>query len=112
MRDRLIDILNAELKTHFDYVPLGSVVDIADKLLSSGVFVLPCKVGTELYLSTYPNGHHRLKEYRFCGDRIVMVIDCWEWQRTCTRWVDEFGKTVFLTKEEAETALRKEEEGK
>ena len=67
---------------------------------------LPCKVGTELFLSDYLNFHHRLKEYKFCGDRIVIIIECWEWQRTCTRFLDDFGKTVFLTKEEAEQALK------
>ena len=68
---------------------------------------LPCDVGTELFLSDYLMYHHRLKEYKFIGERVVMIIECFEFQRTCKRFVDEhFGKTVFLTKEEAEAKLK------
>jgi hypothetical protein len=68
---------------------------------------LPCKIGTELFLSDNIMQHHRLKEYKFIGTRVVMVIECFEFQRTCKRFLDEhFGITVFLTKEEAETKLK------
>ena len=71
------------------------------------IIELPCKIGTELFLSDNIMQHHRLKEYKFIGTRVVMVIECFEFQRTCWRFVDEhFGKTVFLTKEEAETKLK------
>lgn len=58
--------------------------------------------------------HHRLKEYKFIGTRVVMVIECFEFQRTCRRFLDEhFGKTVFLTREDEEKAMlnNKEKEG-
>ena len=67
---------------------------------------LPCKVGTELFLSDYLNAHHRLKEYKFLGSDVAVVIECWEFQRTCTRMLSDFGKTIFLTKEEAEQAMK------
>lgn len=71
------------------------------------IIELPCKIGTELFLSDYIMQHHRLKEYKFIGTRVVMVIECFEFQRTCKRFLDEhFGITVFLTKEEAETKLK------
>lgn len=71
------------------------------------VVELPCKVGKELFLTDYLMGHHRLKEYKFIGERVVMAIECFEFQRTCWRFVDEhFGKTVFLSKEEAEAKLK------
>ena len=70
---------------------------------------LPCEIGTELFLSDNLMQHHRLKEYKFIGTRVVMVIECFEFQRTCKRFIDEhFGKTVFLTKEEAAEAKLKE----
>ena len=76
-------------------------------LRSDRVVELPCKVGEELFLTDYLMYHHRLKEYKFIGERVVMVIECFEFQRTCKRFVDEhFGKTVFLTKEEAEAKLK------
>lgn len=74
------------------------------------IIELPCKVGKELFLTDYLMGHHRLKEYKFIGERVVMVIECFELQRTCKRFVDEhFGKTVFLTKEEAEAEAKLKE---
>lgn len=69
------------------------------------LFRLLCKVGNELFLSDYPTIHCRLKEYKFIGNDVAIVISCWEWQRTCTRMLSDIGKTVFLTKEEAEQAL-------
>ena len=83
----------------------ADMLQLAEYLDKKGCFCLPCDVGTELFLSDYINVHHRLKEYKFCGNRIAVVIDCWEWQRTCTRWLDDFGKTIFLTRKEAENAL-------
>ena len=35
--DKLIDLLNVELKKHFEYVSLGSVVKIANSLIEKGV---------------------------------------------------------------------------
>lgn len=73
----------------------------------SRIIELPCEIGTELFLSDYLMQHHRLKEYKFIGTRVVMVIECFEFQVTCKRFLDEhFGKTVFLTKEEAEVRLK------
>lgn len=78
-------------------------------LKSDRLIELPCKIGTELFLSDNIMQHHRLKEYKFIGTRVVMVIECFEFQRTCKRFIDEhFGKTVFLTKEEAAEAKLKE----
>lgn len=48
-----------------------------------------------------------VKEYKFIGERVIMVIECFELQRSCKRFVDEhFGKTVFLAKEEAEAKVK------
>ena len=104
MRDRLVELQCLAYdtyqggKTSFEHT--------ADVLLANGVVALPCKVGTEVYLSDYIDKHHRLKEYKFIGNKIAVVIECWNFQRTCTRFLDEFGKTIFLTKEEAERALK------
>lgn len=99
MRDRLIKILHEMPKEMM-------IGEAADYLLANGVVALPCKVGTEVYLSDYIDKHHRLKEYKFIGNKIAVVIECWEFQGTCTRWLDDFGKTIFLTKEEAERELK------
>ena len=74
------------------------------------VAFLPCKVGDELFLANHPEEHYRLKRYEFIDERVVMTIECFEHQVCCKRFVDEsFGKTVFLTKEEAETKSKEME---
>lgn len=109
MRERLIEmIIGADMCMWGTNKPFAEVY--ADHLIENGVIVLPCKVGTELYLSDYIEAHHRLKEYKFLGNEIAVVIDCWEWQRTCTRMLSDFGKTIFLTKAEAEQALKEREQ--
>lgn len=116
MRDRLIKLLKqAEKQQSLNAVcgDIDSLIDspkgaefIADYLIANGVIHIPCKVGTEVYLSDYIDKHHRLKEYKFIGNKIAVVIECWEFQGTCTRWLDDFGKNIFLTREEAERALK------
>lgn len=73
----------------------------------SRIVELPCEIGTKLFLIDYPMAHHRLKRYEITGTRVVMVIECFESQSICKRLVDvHFGKTVFLTKDEAEAKLK------
>ena len=97
---------NANLKAY--------IAELADHLLANGVIVPPCKVGDKIYealpkvnfirsttvvgfhLGKFPDlrGHKR-KEYIVCySDYSLTHID-----------IGKFGKTVFLTKEEAEAAL-------
>lgn len=106
MRDRLIGLIGQGRIDYFRDDRMTMCESIADILLANGVVVIPCKVGTEVYLSDYIDKHHRLKEYKFIGNKIAVVIECWEFQGTCTRWLDDFGKTIFLTREEAERALK------
>ncbi len=50
MRDRMIDIVNAALKGHFDYVPLNKAISVSDELLARGAIVPPCNVGDTVFL--------------------------------------------------------------
>lgn len=84
-----------------------ALAEAIELLRSDRVVVLPCEIGTELFLIDYPMLHHRLKRYEITGTRVVMVIECFESQSICKRLVDvHFGKTVFLTKDEAEAKLK------
>lgn len=88
------------ISTHLDY----TCKYFTDKQL---VAFLPCKVGDELFLTDYPQYHHRLKKYEFIDERVVMTIECFELQRCCKRFVDEhFGVTVFIDKSKAEARLK------
>lgn len=84
-----------------------ALAETIELLQSHRLVELPCKVGEELFWTDHLKYHYRLKEYKFIGDSIVMVIECVELHCICRLLVDEhFGKTVFLTKEEAEARLK------
>ena len=137
MRDRLKELLEAayndpkvrcprseELTCDGCKYDLGDHCDIsaiiADHLLANGVIVPPCKVGTTLfflYNSPYADKPdltpriYKTTDWYFEVDKAGIVIN--------TSYIHSFnkaydyvlGKTVFLTREEAEKALA-EREGK
>ena len=130
MRDRLIELLDIIIQP--GEKTLG---DIADFLLANGVVCPPCKVGDKVYVITTKIPCHSCKNcsdfcHKYCGikDRGKQVVKkakvysielgeinkihttIEKTKRTSeynyTRWFDDFGKTVFLTREEAEKALK------
>lgn len=128
MRDRLKELIRQKscfyvncdgdcLKCTDKYSVLECDVErIADHLLANGIIVPPCKVGDMVYeLHDYysqAKGHHtaivthKVTELLYSSNRGVrpLVVCCWGGYRfdNC-----DFGKTVFLTKEEAEKALER-----
>lgn len=129
MRERLIELL------YHHKLGFIKVEDLADYLIANGVIVPPCKVGDKLYAisdsrvaecTCYEISIHN--ELMICAD-FQCDYDCkgcpfnswsqdYSGEYSCRGeygdWffsLDNFGKTVFLTKEEAEKAL-KEREGK
>ena len=76
---------------------------LIDKLLANGVIVPPCKVGDTIYLP--------LIHANCVASFVIVHIGIWEEERVVyddidNEWdFDSFGKTVFLTREEAEKAL-------
>lgn len=118
MRNRLIEILKLPLP-HF---PNGfafwcdkHIGELADALIAKGVIVQPCKLGDTVYVvipdfdEVKKGGVTRLEYdmYRSDGAWIEASIG-----KTCFPLLrfrcsfDQIGKTVFLTREEAEQALR------
>lgn len=108
MRDRLIELI---LNTPVLKFPSGSreqgktyqtAQNVADHLLANGVIVPPCDVG-------YP-------VYRICKQRYPVDAHRMHWEEDwaiLTRpfdlsMISEIGKTVFLTREEAERELKGE----
>ena len=66
----------------------------ADYLLKNGVIVPPCKVGDKVYcIRTWPSGRKTIHPFG---------APDWDW---IMEHLNDFGKTVFLTREEAEKAL-------
>lgn len=106
-RERLIDLLHDWCNKENDGI---NVESIADYLIENGVIVPPCKtVGDKIYTYRFDN------EYKKCvvettiiklTDKgyLVQLAD----GRKLELDNDFIGKTVFLTREQAEKAIRKE----
>ena len=120
MRERLIELIQ-EAKKHTKNAncDIGRNMIFADYLLANGVIAPPCKVGDAVYVVDYTRLGNMIFEctieeishltygtyyYLNWGLHIPRFKACQE---------KSFGKTVFLTKEEAENALKaREVEGK
>lgn len=84
----------------------------ADK--ADRVVILPCEPGTAVYMTFCGEvWEMRVGQFHVSGytePRIWADIDC-DWASTqCVRWDLAVGKTVFLTREEAEKALEEEKD--
>ena len=94
MRDRLIELIQNRVRG----CARRWAETIADYLLANGVIVPPCPIGTKIYIlvtkraKPYP-------EYTFIKDSELTFSNL-------ERVIERFGKTVFLTREEAEQALK------
>lgn len=96
MKDKLIEILKSKPYGHSSYE------DFADYLLDNGVIVLPFPIGTTYYRIVTKRGK--------VGNPYFKMI-----RKAELNWynvesvLQDLGKTVFLTREEAEEALKEEE---
>ena len=87
---------------------------LADYLLEHGVIVPPCKVGDRLYEVT---GRKTVSVYKVRAIRVELfglfiewdIVEGFVWQSLSGINADDIGKTVFLTREEAEKALKERE---
>ncbi|MBO5967682.1 MAG: hypothetical protein J6S14_04185 [Clostridia bacterium] len=128
MRDRLVELLNfIQCKADccgaldggrcgaLDKLDRCQIETIADHLIANGVIVPPCKVGDTVYWLNFYNDLmlYRDKYYEAEVTRIVVTkygVSCVirvRGEHATYEIPDvEFGKTVFLTREEAEQALK------
>lgn len=114
-RDRLIELLQNKSNEPICIEGLYEWADdIADYLLANGVIVPPCKVGAEIF-GLFDNDDEQRKEI-YEGKVLCFSLDennlLWarmRYRNGLTYWytIDDFGKTVFLTPEEAEKALER-----
>lgn len=108
----------ADLCDTFGDIPAADVVPVVHGELTEHIHellraeqdgrlvVLPCKVGDAVYFSTH-NGticSHIIRRFERNKKSDYMCSSLWI-------PIDEFGKTVFLTREEAEKALEARENG-
>ena len=109
MREKLIEILRKPIFPHELVDPAEAV---ADYLLDNGVIVPPCKVGDTVYSTL--DDLVRLHKCKVCGiykgrrerENYVELESVSDRGRLYGATFGSFGKTVFLTREEAEAALK------
>ena len=109
MKERLIELLNKKYDHFCDQCGVNKdshyVENLADYLLENGVIVPPCKVGDTIYMIVEKRAKVTREYFRFVKKTKLTFLNL-------ERVLEAFGKTVFLTKEEAQKALGKEDEGK
>ena len=102
--------------TEFDGLPIDRLRELAEADKEGRVVVLPCKVGDMLYEVT---GRKTISVYKVKAIRVELfslfiewdIVEGFVWQYLNGINANEIGKTVFLSREEAEKALQ-EMEGK
>lgn len=127
MRDRLIKKIN---QIEFDYSeicvecsedgyrsPPDYAEYFADRLLADGIIVPPVKINQTVYVIDRADVRDPIKEKivleiqdGYLGAVFVLQDTPFRLRRAYN--FGDVGKTVFLAREEAEKALRKEDEGK
>jgi hypothetical protein len=110
MRDRLIELFDEKIRTMkfnnsdhwFDFTEKSK--ELADYLLANGVIVPPCKVGQIVWLIRNNKIEETTVEKIVLKDKgLYLKLLCNSFYETTCRSI---GKTVFLTKEEAEAKLK------
>lgn len=121
-RDRLIELLDVAFIESDDNFGMPNTNQVADHLLANGVVVPPCKVGDMVYYLNTQN-HMALYKNTIYEAKVVRIVTTYLGTCLVIQIRDEFGcceipdirdwgKTVFLTKEEAEAKLKEMENEK
>lgn len=96
-------------------VPFRRIVALMEADKAGRLVVLPCKVGDRLYEVT---GRKTISVYKVRAIRVELfglfiewdIVEGFVWQSLAGINAEEIGKTVFLTREEAEEALKEVEQ--
>lgn len=101
-RDRLIELMIEAKRVDTEDVPFSEF--LADYLLANGVIVSPCKVGDKIYqtdgVTIYDS---TIGEITFTTHKTICVTENIAFDETA------IGTSIFLTKEQAEQALKERE---
>lgn len=107
-RDRLIEILQDTLHEWECDVSIKTLTEITEHLIANGVIVPPCKVGDTVYFDTYLHGDSvGVQSHKVINVKYVITTEPSKGGIGAEIPDYAFGKTVFLTCEEAEKALER-----
>lgn len=106
-RDRLIELLS---ESPWDYLICKSNrASLADHLLANGVIVPPCPIGSRIYMLVTRKTHSfefKNKKMIRLENQHTFIFKTHLTRRNFFKIIDSFGKTTFLTEEEAEAKLK------
>lgn len=122
MRDKLIELITVGITRYHVKKASGENLDmaaiIADVMIEKGVIVPPCKVGDTVY-RIWSAGKHGKSIANFVVTNVsqiapnIWIVRYQKQSKTLTSYptiyqcnFEDFGKTVFLTREEAEAKLK------
>lgn len=111
MRDRLIelisDIENELLRSYPYTTDEYRIASIADHLIENGVILPPCKVGDKVYFDTYLHGDSvGVQSHKVINVKYIIITEPSKGGIGAEIPDYAFGKTVFLTLEEAEKKIK------
>ena len=112
-KERLRNIIHNAQNKYLNLLKFESST-LADYLIENGAIIPPCKVGDTVYdISEFVNGCSYPEIYEYKCDYITIFKDkdgetVFEIDAINFR-LNDFGKTVFLTREDAAKALRERE---
>ena len=115
MRDRLIELLldGVTFTDSYKQPARMQAEYVADHLLANGVIVPPVKVGLTVYFIDHDfDVVFKGKLVSYSLDAAHLWFNC-HYESGLNMWhtIERFGKDVFLTREEAEKALKGESNG-
>ena len=106
-KEKITEILKAYTKKHNIMASSVILEEYAEELIANGVIVPPCKVGDKIY---YPSASFNRIFEKTVDEIMIHNIDgdigCYVHFASSYMPFENIGKTVFLTKEEAEEKLK------
>ena len=111
-RERLIRLMQEASQSKSDYAGNIGLGQIADYLLEHGVIVLPCKVGDIVYVTYQDSQTIEEKRVKSMSHKINELENSMKFIcRHNYGFLDtDINRKVFLTREEAEKALKEREQ--
>ncbi len=103
MKDRLIELLSKCFEEQYDKRRIISTKFTADFLIENGVIVPPCKVVDKLYFLYGSKVFNLTVEKIVIKEEGMFLVD-----KAFNDWysIEELGKTLYLSEEAAEQALK------
>lgn len=112
-RERLYELIVDADNEFFRETPCGTAQERIEKtvehLLANGAIVMPCKIGDEVYRISKRYGKWVILPREVCCITYSITYQNEIIWQLFTTTLDVLGVTVFLTREDAEDAIRRKE---